>query len=129
MYLYIYEFIYSGFGSIDFQLFYDNFMAIAPLQAASGTENKNLEKSLTKSNNNVRKNILSLLTFFMLSTIGGICLVLLLWITKNIISKYFCKREMNAYSYVHIKNDYGSIRTEMNQRNNTLIQERNNELI
>jgi len=111
----------SGFGSIDYQLFYDTFMATTPLQKSS-------EQSVRTSDHNIPKNILSLLTFFIVSTMAGFILVFVIWMTKNIIFKCFYRRPLNAYSYVHIKNDYGSTR-EINHMDNVLIQERNNELI
>jgi hypothetical protein len=113
----------SGFGSIDYQLFYDNFMAIAPLLTS---QKSGIEQSVRTSDHNIPKNILSLLTFFILSTMAGFLLVLVIWMIKNIISKCFYRRPLNAY--VHIKNDYGSTR-KINHMDNVLIQERNTELI
>lgn len=103
-------------------------MAIAPLSILS--ENKNIEQSERTTDHNIPKNILSLLTFFIGSTVVAVIILFILWVTKNMISKCFNRRQMKTYSYVHIKSDYGSISSrDICRTDNVLIQERNNDLI
>lgn len=103
-------------------------MAIAPLPILS--QKKNIEQSVHTNDHNIPKNILSLLTFFIVSTVGAVILLLVIWMTKSLISKCFNRRQMNTYSYVQIKSDYGSTSArDIGRTDNVLIQERNNELI